>query len=37
MAALPGHIKNETVVIGCHRDGEYDDSFAPTQPCLCVT
>lgn len=22
MAAIPGHIKNETVLIGCHRDGE---------------
>ena len=22
MAAIPGHIKDETVVIGCHRDGE---------------
>ena len=23
MAAIPGHIKNETVLIGCHRDGTY--------------
>lgn len=22
MAAIPGHIKNETVMIGCHRDGK---------------
>ena len=22
MAAIPGHIKNETVFIGCHRDGK---------------
>ena len=22
MAAIPGHIKGETVLIGCHRDGE---------------
>jgi hypothetical protein len=21
MAAIPGHIKNEVVIIGCHRDG----------------
>ena len=21
MAVIPGHIKNETVIIGCHRDG----------------
>jgi N-acetylated-alpha-linked acidic dipeptidase len=21
MASIPGHIKNEVVVIGCHRDG----------------
>lgn len=23
MAAIPGHIKNEVVLIGCHRDGTY--------------
>ena len=23
MAAIPGHIKNETVLIGCHRDGSW--------------
>lgn len=22
MAAIPGHIKNEVVVMGCHRDGK---------------
>ena len=22
MAAIPGHIKDEVVVIGCHRDGQ---------------
>ena len=22
MASIPGHIKNEVVIIGCHRDGE---------------
>ncbi len=21
MAAIPGHIKNEVVIIGCHHDG----------------
>lgn len=23
MASIPGHIKSEVVVIGCHRDGLY--------------
>ena len=22
MAVIPGHIKNESVLLGCHRDGE---------------
>jgi hypothetical protein len=22
MASIPGHIKNEVVILGCHRDGE---------------
>ena len=22
MASIPGHIKDEVVIIGCHRDGE---------------
>ena len=26
MAVIPGHIKNETVLIGCHRDGRQDYS-----------
>ena len=30
MAAIPGHIKDEVVVLGCHRDGQWYDrsSFA---------
>lgn len=23
MASIPGHIRNEVVLIGCHRDGAY--------------
>lgn len=23
MAAIPGHIRDEVIIIGCHRDGEY--------------
>ncbi|KAM5535507.1 hypothetical protein V8D89_010844 [Ganoderma adspersum] len=30
MAALPGHIKNETVVIGCHRDAWVMGAADPT-------
>lgn len=28
MASIPGHIKNEVVVIGCHRDGVFSTSLA---------
>lgn len=28
MAAIPGHIKGETVIIGCHRDGEQQRCLA---------
>ena len=28
MAVIPGHIKNETVIVGCHRDGEYEYNHA---------
>lgn len=27
MASIPGHIKNEVVVIGCHRDGQWNVLF----------
>ena len=27
MAALPGHIRNEVVIVGCHRDGKLSFAF----------
>ena len=23
MAAIPGHVRDEVIIIGCHRDGVY--------------
>ena len=31
MAVIPGHIKNEVVVVGNHRDGMRDCLFTPLQ------
>ncbi len=28
MAAIPGHIKSEVVIIGCHRDGQPSSIFS---------
>lgn len=36
MAAIPGHIKDEVVVLGCHRDGEYDAYFTTLQRLMTV-
>lgn len=35
MAAIPGHIKNEVVILGCHRDGEqYALPWLKSHKCL---
>lgn len=35
MAAIPGHIKDEVVVLGCHRDGKLYDQPSCAAPHTC--